>query len=162
MFTVGDASKILGIPRRKIVLFVEQKVMAPTVGAGGRGHARKFSILDLFRLAAVAELSRLGLSPRYLAGSARVFDHARILVAGEDDNEEGDVKQAWGHFDPQKMRQALPAFIVLAPDWDGAAMLIEKEDGLEFAAVSPVAIVVQFQRMFDEFLDRVERFWRGT
>ena len=67
VFTAGKASKILGIPRRKIILLVEQNIIQPSVEAGGRGRARGFSRDDLVWLAIAAVLdAKYLLAPRAL------------------------------------------------------------------------------------------------
>ena len=66
VFTVGDVIKILGITRRKILLYVEKGVLKPSIPAEGRGIAARFSVADLVRFGVMQHLDRFGIAIRHL------------------------------------------------------------------------------------------------
>lgn len=66
VFTVGDIVKILGISRRKILLYAEQEIIEPSVRAEGKGKANRYSIVDILFIAVINHLEQFGIAPRYL------------------------------------------------------------------------------------------------
>jgi DNA-binding transcriptional MerR regulator len=66
VFTIGDVIKILGITRRKILLYVEKGVVKPSIPAEGRGVAARFSVADLVRFGVIQHLDRFGIAIRHL------------------------------------------------------------------------------------------------
>ena len=151
LFTVGDASKILGIPRRKIVLFVEQKILSPTVGAQGRGHSRRFSFLDLFKIAVAAELGGVWMPPRNVSACVNM-----LWLFGEKE-------EHWKKVDLEAMGRELPEVVVVYPHEDTGMNFepIPKAADLDISAVPPAAVVLQFRRLLQQFLERVDGFWRS-
>ena len=66
VFTIGDVIKILGITRRKILLYVEKGVVKPSIPAEGRGVAARFSVADLVSFGVIQHLDRFGIAIRHL------------------------------------------------------------------------------------------------
>ena len=66
VFTVGNIVKILGVPRRKILLYAEQRIIEPSVHAEGKGKASRYSIADILHIAVINHLEQFGIAPRYL------------------------------------------------------------------------------------------------
>ncbi len=66
----GDVSAWLGIPRRKVLLFVEQGIIRNSETSPGSGKSRKFSLVDLTLFSIVARLDAMGIAPRYLQSIA--------------------------------------------------------------------------------------------
>ena len=65
-FAPGDVSRILGVSERKVRMWLEQKVVIPTMPSRGRGRPRLFSKSDVLQLAIVVRLERAGIIPQYL------------------------------------------------------------------------------------------------
>jgi len=66
VLSAGDVAQILGISRRKVMLYVEQGIISPTVQAEGPGRHRKFSVGDLALFMLCYHLDKIGLAPRRL------------------------------------------------------------------------------------------------
>ena len=79
IFTVGDVVKILGIARRKLLLFVEKSVVKPSVPAVGQGIANRFSVADLLKIDLVNYLNRFGVAIRHLRTFAEQLDMSALL-----------------------------------------------------------------------------------
>ena len=68
--TVGDISKWLGVPRRKILMLVEQGLVIPKDPAPGSGKSRKYSLTELILFVVLSRLDDFGIAPRYLRSIA--------------------------------------------------------------------------------------------
>lgn len=79
LFFASEVSRILDIPRRKVLLYVEQGVVKPTNPSQGRGVHRQFDLNDLLELLIVAKLERLGLIPRHMRAVISVVRSLRIF-----------------------------------------------------------------------------------
>ena len=64
-FSSTEVSRILHIPRRKVLFFVEQGIIQ--VRAPGKGSSRAFRLQDLHHTYLLHQLSLMGMAPRYLA-----------------------------------------------------------------------------------------------
>ena len=64
--SVGEASRILNLPRRKIHLFIEQGVVVPSEVAPGTGNRRRLGFKDVVMLKVAQRLNLLGIKPRDL------------------------------------------------------------------------------------------------
>ena len=81
VFTISDAVEILGIPHRKILLYMEQEILVATVRLGGRGKANLLTISDLIALAVIRKLELFGVAPRKLREFLR--DFLKGMLAGQ-------------------------------------------------------------------------------
>lgn len=86
-------AKILGIPRRKVLLFVEHRIIEPAIPSPGRGRPRKFDLADVMRMALAAHMDSLKLTPRGIRSILAIWDHTRafwkVNPAAEDDAQAG-------------------------------------------------------------------------
>jgi hypothetical protein len=75
-FQAGDAARILGVPRRKLLFLSEQGIIKPTNPEQGRGINRLLDLNDLLEAALVFRLGAFEIPPRYLR---RVVSGVRTL-----------------------------------------------------------------------------------
>ena len=82
-------AKILGIPRRKVLLFVEHRIIEPAIPSPGRGRPRKFDLADVMRMALAAHMDSLSITPRGIRAILAIWDHTRafwkVNPAAEDE-----------------------------------------------------------------------------
>ena len=64
--SVGEVSRIINLPRRKINLFLEQGVVVPSEVAPGTGNRRQLDFQDVVMLKVAQSLDNLGIKPRAL------------------------------------------------------------------------------------------------
>jgi DNA-binding transcriptional MerR regulator len=60
LYSVGEASRLLGIPYTQIYSWTASRSIVPTVEGNGRGHPRTFSFTDLVALRIAKELRECG------------------------------------------------------------------------------------------------------
>jgi len=85
LFSAGDVAQILRIPRRRVLLYVEQGVVEPEVDSPGRGHRRKFNLSQLLEIAVASKFDALGIAPRHLAYLMAVFRVIPFAVKREEE-----------------------------------------------------------------------------
>ena len=66
IFSTKEVADWLTIPRRKVLLYVEQGLVVPSVPPGGRGPSTRFQVPeDVMQVAIVRHLELVGIAPRY-------------------------------------------------------------------------------------------------
>ena len=78
VFSLGDASDITGMSRRKVLLLIEQEVVSSTLPSGGRGNARRFTLLDIVRIQIAVRLENFGMAPRFMRKVVSKFTDRRL------------------------------------------------------------------------------------
>ena len=73
VFTPGQVAEVLGVTRRKVLLWNEQDIVQPSVPSDGRGHSRRFSLRDLGALGVARELDHVGIVPRFIQLCIRAY-----------------------------------------------------------------------------------------
>ena len=64
-FLIRDATQILGLSRRKVLLIFEQDLVTPlNITEVGRGVHRRLSLVHIFRMYVIMELEHLGYTPK--------------------------------------------------------------------------------------------------
>jgi hypothetical protein len=163
VFTVAAASEILGVPRRKIVLFVEQKIFTPSAPAEGRGRSRRFSFLDLLKILLASHLSGLGLAPRRVATCVNLVNWARLL-AGDTGYDGKNVDPAmWGSFDPVKMASVLPEVAFISLDVEGKLSLhtFESDEEVDTVSLPPASMAIRYKRILEELAEGLDAYWKA-
>ena len=84
--TAGDVSDWLDLPKRKVLMLVEQGLVQPVDPAPGTGKTRKYSLTELLSFLVFSKLDAFGIAPRYLKSISSDVNHilrARVSVQGE-------------------------------------------------------------------------------
>lgn len=170
LFAVADAAQILRVPRRKIVLFVEQGVLEPTVGAEGRGHSRKFSLLDLFMIALAARLSELGLAPRHIAVCVELIDIMQLMVdkvrnieENEVDDESNDENDSVSiDHDLKSLQTAVPEALWVWVDENGQTQFkgVGNAHSFDVTQVPEASILVRLNKIIERVSKDLADYWR--
>lgn len=82
--TAGDVAEWLQIPRRKVLLFVEQGIIKPKIVSPGIGRERKFTLTDIELFMVFNKLDKMGVAPRFLRSIA---EDVAALIRQPADNE---------------------------------------------------------------------------
>ena len=119
LFSTRNASEILKIPPRKIVVLVEHGVIEPAVPAKGRGTERKFSVANLFQIYVTSHLATLGIAPKclkHVSGMLTKMKASDVVQGGLKDerSEIGFAELLNDFFEGEK---DLPEFLVCAVDF---------------------------------------------
>ena len=93
--SAGDVADWLSIPRRKVLLYVEQGIIEPKVVSPGTGRERKYTLTDLELFMVFSRLDKLGVAYEVKVVSAHrtpdlLFDYAKsaqerglkVIIAG--------------------------------------------------------------------------------
>ena len=135
VFSTGDASAILGVSRRKVLLYVEQGFLEPSLPSEGRGHGRRFSFRDLLNLSATIELERLGIAPRYL------IEFTDLIREIEAFTPIGDVR-------PE---------LTFSLDDKGKPVLRDPDDSIQEAKTA--IVVIPLRRLFKKLQNKVDQHY---
>ena len=81
--TAGDVADWLQIPRRKVLLFVEQGIIQPKIVSPGIGRERKFTLTDIELFMVFIKLDKMGVAPRFMRSIAT--DVAALIRSPADD-----------------------------------------------------------------------------
>ncbi|MDP7649961.1 MAG: hypothetical protein QF834_07220 [Candidatus Thalassarchaeaceae archaeon] len=135
-FAVRDASEILGLSRRKVLLFVEQGLVpAWNVQEVGRGRHRRLSLVGLFRMYVAAELEYLGYTPKPMKPLLELVERVGLK----------SIRKAEGP----------PEALEICSDRSGGYIVAE-EPGQCSATVT-----LNLDVMFQEFLVLISKRWAG-
>jgi DNA-binding transcriptional MerR regulator len=96
-------AKILGIPRRKVLLFVEHRIIEPAIPSPGRGRPRKFDLADVMRMALAAHMDSLSITPRGIRAILAIWDHTgafwKVNPEAEDEDAQAGSSVLTSHLD---------------------------------------------------------------
>ena len=117
--SVGEVSRVLNLPRRKINLFIEQGVVIPSEVAPGTGNRRQLDFQDVVMLTVAHRLDSLGIKPRALrkivndvAHIARAGGWAKLVAVFPVSNTVVDLDGAHGREVAGLMRQGLTPLLI--------------------------------------------------
>ena len=135
-FAVRDASEILGLSRRKVLLFVEQGlVQAWNVKEVGRGRHRRLSLVGLFRMYVAAGLEELGYTPKPMKPLLDLVERVGLE----------SIRKAEGP----------PEALEICSDGLGGYTVVENSDQCS------VTVTLNLDVMFNEFLVLISKRWAG-
>jgi len=154
MFPARDVSAILGIPRRKVLLAVEQAIIQPSVPSKGRGHERKFSFLDLVRFAALQKLEPFGIAPRRMKCILQEITDSKILSLNRGDILPYIVLS----YDTEEGRFVITQHFVDFPSDDDQRDLVSGATFFEWVAKDGVAVVISVRFLFETVSRKVTEF----
>jgi DNA-binding transcriptional MerR regulator len=66
VLTAKDIAVLLGIPRRKVLYYVEHNMVKPQIKSPGTGSKRRYNLNDAVCFDVIAKMDRLGIAPRFL------------------------------------------------------------------------------------------------
>jgi DNA-binding transcriptional MerR regulator len=143
VFSLGDASDITGMSRRKVLLLIEQEVVSSTLPSGGRGNARRFTLLDIVRIQIALRLENFGMAPRFMRQVVSKFSDRRLSPTKDGTPMEAQITASNGKLS-----------VTFIPVEEKALHLIggtndQKEDMI--LKISIGAIINQTQRRAGEF-----------
>ena len=149
-------AKILGIPRRKVLLFVEHRIIEPAIPSPGRGRPRKFDLADVMRMALAAHMDSLNLTPRgirsilALWSNTEAFWKVNPAAEGTGDAQAGSSLLT-SHLD-QNMRTY--DFLVITPGTDSDEFKITLRDvGLGKGTATNAFTTEQYEAAMEHALE---------
>ena len=165
LFSTADAAAILEISARRIVLLVEQEIIAPAVPAEGRGHPRKFSLLDLIRIRLAEHLVSLGMAPRFVKRWVDVVTVAKANSTWQSIDWENppSTMPFFGDFNPDALLDALPDVVVVTSvRGDATSYLADEASRIDISSLPPTSVCIRFRQILMDVLEQLDAHWRRT
>ena len=143
VFSLGDASDITGMSRRKVLLLIEQEVVSSTLPSGGRGNARRFTLLDIVRIQIAVRLENFGMAPRFMRKVVSKFTDRRLSPTNGSPPVEAQITSSNGELS-----------VTYKSEEEKALQLIGGKEGQKADMILNIAIgtiINQTQRRAGEF-----------
>ena len=185
VFTISDVVEILGIPRRKILLYSEQGILTPSAPARGKGRPSLYIVSDLLEIAVTHHLENFGIAPRRLrdflldffkpfkAGHSVTHITAQrnphLLIRPEDFDGGGDPLKILRAYAEWLKNDEYAVFVSVEGD-EGtiirriAVSIKTVEDGmsgetlLDILARHPSAVVINLKNIVSQVQERINKY----
>ena len=184
VFTISDVVEIIGIPRRKILLYAEQGILTPSAPASGKGRPSLYIVSDLLKIAVTHHLETFGIAPRklreflldffepFIAGHTGIHitaqSNPQLLKMPEDFDGGGDPLRILTAYAKSLENDEYAVFVSVEGDEGTIIRRISvsiKTDGdgmsgqtlLDILARHPSAVVVNLKNIVSQMQERISK-----